>query len=85
METFKLSIEVNEKRQVIFDLPENIPLDQAEVLIIVQPLKNGHPRKGEVDLAVRGITPEQAAETRQRVMSFAEDWNAPGIEVYDEL
>lgn len=84
METYKLSVEVSEKRQVVIDLPLSIPLGQAEILVVVQPIHNG-PRRGEIDLAARGITPIQAAAMRQRVMSFAEDWNAPGMEVYDEL
>jgi len=39
----------------------------------------------EIDLSVRGITLEQTADMRNRVLSFEEDWNAPGMEVYDEL
>jgi hypothetical protein len=67
-------------------LPKHIPLGEAEIMIIVQPSPNGKERrKGEIDLAARGITREQAAEMRHRVISFEEDWNAPGIEVYDEL
>jgi hypothetical protein len=54
-------------------------------MLIIQPMTNGRERRGEIDLAARGITPEQAAEMRNRVISFEEDWNAPGMEVYDEL
>ena len=38
-----------------------------------------------VDLRARGITSELAAELRQRLLTFEEDWNAPGMEAYDEL
>jgi len=38
-----------------------------------------------VDLRARGFTPELAAELRQRLLTFEEDWNAPGMEAYDEL
>jgi hypothetical protein len=85
MEAFKLSVDVTEKRKMILDLPQSIPLGKAEVMVIIQPLTNGRERRGEIDLASRGITPEQAAEMRNRVISFEEDWNAPGMEVYDEL
>jgi hypothetical protein len=84
MEAFKLSVDVTEKRKMILDLPQNIPLGKAEVMISIQPLTNGRERRGKIDLASRGITPEQAAEMRNRVISFEEDWNAPGMKVYDE-
>jgi hypothetical protein len=32
-----------------------------------------------------GWTPEQAADTRARLASFAEDWDAPGMEGYDDF
>jgi len=85
MEAFKLSIDIDDERKITVDLPQTIPLGKAEMMIIVQPLTNGKERRGEINLAARGITPQQAAEMRNRVISFEEDWNAPGMEVYDEL
>ena len=85
MEAFKLSVDIDDERKITVDLPQNIPLGKAEMMIIVQPLTNGQERRGEINLAARGITPQQAAEMRHRVISFEEDWNAPGMEVYDEL
>lgn len=32
-----------------------------------------------------GWTREQAAEIRYRLASFSEDWEAPGMEVYDDI
>jgi len=32
-----------------------------------------------------GWTREQAIETRLRLRGFEEDWDAPGMEIYDEL
>lgn len=32
-----------------------------------------------------GWTGEQAIETRLRLLAFEEDWDAPGMEIYDEL
>ncbi|HWQ69580.1 MAG TPA: hypothetical protein VN494_06470, partial [Patescibacteria group bacterium] len=32
-----------------------------------------------------GWTREQAYETRLRLRAFEEDWDAPGMEIYDEL
>ena len=36
-------------------------------------------------LAALGWTPEQAALVRSQLASFEEDWNAPGMEAYDQL
>ena len=85
MEAFKYAIDINEKRNIVVNLPTTVPVGKAEIMIIIQPLNDGQKRKGEIDLAARGITPEQAADMRNRVISFEEDWNAPGMEVYDEL
>jgi len=40
--------------------------------------------KGEVDLATRRIDQNQAANLRARLITFAEDWERPEIDVYDE-
>jgi len=85
MEAIKLAVDIDRKRKVVVDLPSDIPLGRAEIMIIIQPLTKKREQRGEIDLADRGITIEQAAEMRNRVLSFDEDWNAPGMEVYDEL
>lgn len=38
----------------------------------------------DIDLAAHGISPAQAAELRARLATFADDWNAPGMAVYDD-
>lgn len=38
-----------------------------------------------IDLESRGISPEQAADLRSRLQTFAEDWDSPEMDVYDEL
>ena len=85
METLKVYADIDEARKVMIDLPSDIPVGKAEILIIVQPMSSDNGKKGVVDLAERGITPQQAADMRNRVISFEEDWNAPGMEAYDEL
>jgi hypothetical protein len=55
-------------------------IECAEVIVIFIPCE-----VGRVDLSARGITPELAAELRQRLLTLEEDWNAPGIEAYDKL
>ena len=38
---------------------------------------------GNIDLRERGIDAAQAAEMRARLASFAEDWESPEMNVYD--
>ena len=38
---------------------------------------------GNIDLRERGIDEAQAAEMRARLASFAEDWESPEMNVYD--
>jgi len=38
-----------------------------------------------VDLADRGIDQGQAADLRQRLKPFAEDWDRPEMDAYDAL
>lgn len=38
-----------------------------------------------IDLVERGIGPQQAADLRQRLQSFSEDWDRPEMDVYDAI
>jgi len=37
-----------------------------------------------IDLEDRGIDEPQAADLRARLKTFAEDWNRPEADIYDE-
>ena len=41
-------------------------------------------QSGTIDLRARGIDEAQAAELRARLAPFAEDWNSPEMDVYDD-
>jgi hypothetical protein len=41
-------------------------------------------QSGTIDLRARGIDEAQAAELRARLAAFAEDWNSPEMDVYDD-
>ena len=40
---------------------------------------------GAIDLADRGIDETQAADLRQRLKTFAPDWDRPEMDVYDAV
>lgn len=48
-----------------------------------QPAEQPQPRP--LTTADLGMTPEEAALVRAQLQSFAADWDAPGMEAYDEL
>ena len=41
------------------------------------------PTDGYVDLRAHGIDGAQAAELRARLVTFAEDWESPEMDIYD--
>jgi hypothetical protein len=43
------------------------------------------PTAGPVDLRARGIDEAHAAELRERLKPFAEDWDRPDMDAYDAL
>ena len=66
-------------RQGKIELLESPP-SNMEGKVIVTFLGNG-----SVDLAERGIDEQQAADLRQRLKPFAEDWGRPEMDVYDAV
>ena len=71
-------------QQILSDLlvlPENKIIEVAD---FVQFLKARSQSK-VIPLSESGLTQEQAFNLRARLVSFENDWNTPGMEVYDEL
>ena len=54
-------------------------IKEARVLVTFMP------QKRIIDLRERGISEQEAAELRWRFQAFAEDWEHPDMDVYDEL
>ncbi len=52
-------------------------------------LENGSPvivtflKSGKIDLQAHGIDRKQAAELRAKLASFAEEWDSPEMDAYD--
>ncbi|MCX5822787.1 MAG: hypothetical protein NTY86_04590 [Deltaproteobacteria bacterium] len=57
------------------ELPQNIT---DETPVVVTFLK-----ASRIDLQARGIGVTQAADLRVRLATFAEDWNTPEMDIYD--
>jgi len=70
-------------------------MSQAEIMIEIPKLSHAQRREilrrileiernGSVDLSPRGIGETQAAELRSRLKTFAEDWERPEADIYDQ-
>ena len=57
------------------ELPAGV---RDETRVIVTFLESGY-----VDLQTRGIHQAQAAALRERLSTFAEDWDSPEMDIYD--
>ncbi len=62
------------------ELHDKLP-DVTSAEVIVTFLSNESP----IELASYGLSTLQVLELRERLATFEEDWNAPGMEAYDEL
>ena len=74
MKTWKVKTIVGPDHKVTFNVPDDIPEGPLEMVVVIQAPKT---------IEELGWTKEQAAETRSKLMSFDQDWNAPGMEAYD--
>lgn len=66
------------KAEILDEIPKLKPDERDEIRRKLDEL--GH----AVDLRTRGIGEAQAADLRSRLSTFAEDWNRPEMDIYDE-
>jgi hypothetical protein len=65
------------------ELAQQQPEDEQDMIaqLILQQIRDNKERRIEA----LGWSQEEAGIVRERLLSFEEDWNAPGMDVYDEL
>jgi len=56
--------------------PDGVPNNSPVFVTFLSP--------GTVDLRARGVTSDQAKELRDRLATFADDWNSPEMDDYDD-
>lgn len=64
----------------LLETPNDVSEDMLVIVTFIQPKAAS---ASEVALSDYGIDREQAAELRARLMPFAEDWEQPEMDVYD--
>lgn len=57
------------------EIPRNVDDDTPVIVTFLT--------SGTVSLAARGIDEEQAADLRARLTTFAQEWDSPEMDVYD--
>lgn len=63
----------------LLEVPQNIQEDMLVLVTFIAAKRTG----ASIDLASRGIDRAQAADLRTRLAAFAEDWESPEMEDYD--
>ena len=58
------------------ETPMNVPNETNVIVTFLE--------AGPIDLRARGIDEAQAADLRARLKTFAEDWESPEMDVYNE-
>ncbi len=58
------------------EMPRDVP-DETRVLVTF-------PDSSDIDLKGRGIEAEQADDLRARLRTFAEDWDSPEMDIYND-
>lgn len=61
------------------EVPSDMPDETRVVVTFTQ-----RDEAGPIDLRALGIDEVQAAEMRARLATFAEDWDDPAMDIYDE-
>ena len=65
----------------IYQTPAEVLNDALDAL----EARRKHAEIAPVDLASRGIDESQAADLRQRLKPFSNDWNQPEMDAYDAV
>ena len=58
------------------DMPSDVHGNAHVIVTFLEP--------HSIDLRARGINEAHAAELRARLAAFAEDWDSPEMEIYDD-
>ncbi len=57
------------------EVPSNVADDTPVIVTFLT--------SGNIDLVARGIDEAQAADLRARLVTFAEEWDSPEMDIYD--
>ena len=70
-----------EGRIELFEVPDDVPEEAAVIVTFVDGVGSQSPG---VDLRLLGIDRTEAARLRASLVSFAEEWDSPKMDIYDD-
>jgi hypothetical protein len=82
MHTLNLTLSIPKNRRIHLDLPPEITAGPAEILVVIQP--QVAPTR-PLNIADLGWSASKATVVREQLAAFAEDWDDPRMDVYNEL
>jgi hypothetical protein len=68
------------RTEIISEIPKLSHADRREIMRYILEVEGNN----GVDLRARGIDETHAAELRARLKTFAEDWERPEADIYDQ-
>ncbi|MGA9450221.1 MAG: hypothetical protein WBW41_02635 [Verrucomicrobiia bacterium] len=68
------------RAEIISEIPKLSRADRREIMRCILEVEGSN----SIDLRTRGIDETQAAELRARLKTFAEDWERPEADIYDQ-
>ena len=68
------------RAEIISEIPKLSHADRREIMRCILEVEGSN----SIDLRTRGIDETQAAELRARLKTFAEDWERPEADIYDQ-
>jgi hypothetical protein len=68
------------RAEIISEIPKLSHADRREIMRRILEVEGN----GGVDLPMRGIDQTHAAQLRARLKTFAEDWERPEADIYDQ-
>jgi hypothetical protein len=66
--------------EIISEIPKLSHAQRREIMRRILEIEGN----GNIDLSARGIGKTQSAELRSRLKAFAEDWERPEADIYDQ-
>jgi hypothetical protein len=82
MHTLNLTLSIPKNRRIILELPPEIAAGPAEILVVIQPQVTPTRPLNITDL---GWSATKATVVREQLAAFAEVWDDPRMDVYNEL
>ncbi len=68
------------RAEIISEIPKLSHADRREIMRCILEVEGSN----SIDLRTRGIDETQATELRARLKTFAEDWERPEADIYDQ-